>query len=400
MWIWERYLLLSGEAKTLVVSIVGAIAGALVKWLFDRKLIRALKLDRDDARKDREAANRARQKALKDREKAIAELAEKKHELTQREQMLDQLESELKVERDRLDRLLDTLRSSDAGLWNTFSRSPPFPDFDARVGRRKPIILTVANNKGGVGKTTVVGNLLAYFDKHRKMRVLAIDMDYQGSLTTLLRAEQDQVGPRASNVNALLARGAGPATLLTATRGLGTQFSRSKLVPAFYELALLEDRLMVEWLLQENNGDDVRYRLANVLFERQVQDAFDIVLIDVPPRLSTGTINALCASTHLLIPSIFNPVAAEPVANFLTASKALLDTLNPKLDFVGVVETMAPPANQGQGPRALGRNAISEALLRFPGVTILDTCIPRRQPMSEGGVAYVADREVRKVGLQ
>jgi len=411
MWIWDWYTGLSNDLKNIVVPIVAAVVGALTKWLFDRRLIRTLKADRDSARIDREAANRARQKALTDRQKAIADLAVREAELQRKNIELDGLRAEVTAEREKISRLLERLRSHDAGLWNTFPKRPRFADFDSRIGRGEPTIITVANNKGGVGKTTVVGNLLAHFDQKRGKRVLAIDMDYQGSLSTLLRAEQDEVGMRNSNVNALLAHNAGPETLLAATRGLGGRLNRSKLVPAFYELALLEDRLMVEWLLQENDGDDVRYRLANVLLHPSVQKAFDIILIDVPPRLSTGTINALCSSTHLLVPTIFNPVAAEPVSNFLTASKSLLDELNPKLSVVGIVETMAPPSGQGEGPRALARNAISEALLRFPGVTILETSIPRRQPMSEGGVAYF-DRDVRgyfdalgdeisrKVGLQ
>ncbi len=221
---------------------------------------------------------------------------------------------------------LETLRGSESGLWTTFPKQPPFGDFDQRIARRRPTIITVANNKGGVGKTTIVGNLLAYFDRQQKKKVLVIDLDYQGSLSTMLRLEQDQTEERRSNVNALLKKGAGLGALFEATRKLGERLPRSELASAFYELGLLEDRLMVEWLLQEG-GDDVRYRLASVLLQDGIASKYDVILIDVPPRLTTGTINALCASTHVLVPTILNPIAAEPVANFIGTAKGLMDQL-------------------------------------------------------------------------
>ena len=153
---------------------------------------------------------------------------------------------------------------------------------------------------------------------------------------------------------------------------------------------------MVEWLLQEG-GDDVRYRLASVLLQDGVQEKYDIVLIDCPPRLTTGTINALCASTHVLVPTIFNPVAAEPVANFIGTSKALMDQLNPKLEFLGVLETLTPRANEGQDARAEGRRVIAEALNAFPGISILSKNVPRRTILAEGGVAYLDNAEARTI---
>jgi chromosome partitioning protein len=258
-----------------------------------------------------------------------------------------------------------------------------------------------------VGKTTLTGNLLAYFDRKLQKRVLAIDLDYQGSLTTMLRSEQaGAVQGRQSFVNALLESGASPHRLLTATRPLGKRLLRSELVPAFYELALLEDRLLVEWLVQEA-ADDVRYRLARILLDDEItgkdnaEGRYDIVLIDVPPRMTTGTLNALCASTHVLIPATFDSLAAEPVENFLQTSKALMDRLNPKLGFLGVVETMSPPSNVGQDTRAEGRRVIREALQTFtPPIHILDSHVPRRNALADG-VAYLkrgADgREARRI---
>lgn len=399
---------LGGDLKSIIVAVVGPVAGAIVggiiKWLFDRELIKELKREREEARDERRAAVEGRESAFRERERALRELSEREAENRARQRELADAQRELAVlkqgvdgEKSKLNELLKTLRGNDAGLWTTFPKAVPFADFDSRIGRRKPLIITVANNKGGVSKTTIVGNLLAYFDKQLELRVLVIDLDYQGSLSTMLRAEQDNADTRKSGVNALLEKGAGLGTLYSSTRRLGARLPRSELASAFYELALLEDRLMVEWLLQEG-GDDVRYRLANVLLQDGMKDKFDVVIIDCPPRLTTGTINALCASTHVLVPTIFNPIAAEPVANFIGTAKGLMDKLNPKLEFLGVVETLAPRANEGQDARAEGRRVINETLQRsFPGIHILNSYIPRRTAFAEGGVAYLDDGEAARI---
>ena len=372
MWIWNWFQGLSGEGKALIF----AVAGAAAKWWMDRRFIARLRGE------------------IKCKEE---ELRRKEDELSKKEHRLDDVERELNAAKEKIDRLKGALRGSESGIWTTFPRRPPFADFDARIGRRSPIILTVANNKGGVGKTTLVGNLLAYFEKKKGLRVLALDMDYQGSLTTMLQGQQDLVVTGKSDINSLLTKGADLATLLSIVRGLGAKLSNSGHVSAFYDLALLEDQLMVDWLLQEDDGDDVRYRLANLLLQPQITQRFDLVLIDVPPRLTTGTMNALCSSTHILIPTIFNPIAAEPVPNFLDAASRLLHELNPAVKFAGIVETMSPPDTVGQPTRIRGRGMIEAALRRHPGLSILENHVPRRVPIAEGGVAYLADASARAI---
>jgi cellulose biosynthesis protein BcsQ len=412
---WQWFTEQSADAKSLIIAVLGAVAGAIagavVKWLLDRskiiqlkQLLEGARQEREDAKQEREAAIAGREHALFEREYALRELAQREAESRERQQQLDDLQRiidgraiDIDAQKTKLDKLLETLRGSEAGLWTTFPKQPPFDDFDQRIARRRPIIITVANNKGGVGKTTIVGNLLAYFDRQQKKKVLVIDLDYQGSLSTMLRLEQDRADERRSNVNALLMKGAGLGALFQATRKLGERLPRSELASAFYELGLLEDRLMVEWLLQEG-GDDVRYRLASVLLQDGIVNKYDVILIDVPPRLTTGTINALCASTHVLVPTILNPIAAEPVANFIGTAKGLMDQLNPKLEFLGVVESMAPYANEGQDTRAEGRRVIEEALQKsFPGIRILCNCVPRRSKIARGGVAYFESNEYKQI---
>lgn len=286
MFVWFQSL--SSDIKSILITVIGSVAGAIVgaviKWLVDRRLIKTLKnelhdakCDRELARRDREDAMKQRGDALREREVAIRELSEREAESRERQRRVEELERivqeraiDVETRTSKLDQLLTRLRGTESGIWTTHKEVPPFEDFNQRVARRRPTIITIANHKGGVGKTTLTGNLLAYFDRKLHKRVLVIDFDYQGSLTTMLRSEQaDEVQGRRSFVNALLESGAGPHRLLTAARPLGERLLRSELVPAFYELALLEDRLLVEWLLQEA-ADDVRYRLARILLDDEI----------------------------------------------------------------------------------------------------------------------------------
>ena len=229
------------------------------------------------------------------------------------------------------------------------------------------------------------------------MRVLLLDLDYQGSLSTMLFTAEGVTG-RESRVNDLLRPDASAATLGPATVRLPTILPRSEIVPAFYELALFEEFLMTDWLLQ-SNGDDVRYRLANVLLSREVREAYQVILLDVPPRLTTGTVNALCASTHFLVPAAFTLLAAEPVPNFLKTVADLRRRLNPSLQFLGVVETLAPRGNQGAAARQQARSMIEEGLRRlqsqFPNGRILETVIPWRLAFMTPGFAYTESKTAR-----
>jgi cellulose biosynthesis protein BcsQ len=128
---------------------------------------------------------------------------------------------------------------------------------------------------------------------------------------------------------------------------------------------------------------------------------FNVVLIDVAPRMTTGTVNALCASTHVLVPTIFNPLSAEPVQNFVRMAKGLMDTLNPKLEFLGIVEMMSPPANQGKKARADGKRFIVEGLQEFPAIGILKGKVPRQPAIADVGdgslAALTGNRATRRI---
>ena len=88
----------------------------------------------------------------------------------------------------------------------------------------------------------------------------------------------------------------------------------------------------------------------------------------------------------------------EPVLNFLRQTSGLMNQLNPKLTFVGVVETMAPPRNQGQRARNTARTSLEEGLKKaFPHIHILDTEIPRKPILADGGLGYLEDGTVASI---
>jgi cellulose biosynthesis protein BcsQ len=238
----------------------------------------------------------------------------------------------------------------------------------------------------------------AYPLRPGKKRLL-IDMDYQATLSYILTTACD-ITERESRSQALLAQGATEATLFRERLGLDAVLPGCELVPAFYALGRHEDRLMMEWLLGDVN-DDLRYRLASLLYRPDVASQYDMVIIDAPPRLTTGTVNGLCACTHLIVPTAFTAASAEPVANFLAMAKAMKLKFNPNLKLVGVVETLTPAGNVGQAARQareLARITVQRALrTHFPDALILERDIPRNNALAEEGIPYNDNQTVRGI---
>ena len=229
-------------------------------------------------------------------------------------------------------------------------------------------ILAIANLKGGVGKTTLAANLGAYLAREWQKRVLLIDLDFQGSLSSMAFPGKDWLpGAHQSSLATRLISGdiapvdvpllAQEVDLRSGENGPG----RLQVITAYYDLAQADNRIMIEWLLQcihFRPGDlrealierlrgnllgtaDVRYTLAKSLHSDIVQRAFDLIIIDCPPRLTTAKIQALCASSHLLIPTIFDRTSAEAVVTLYEQIETLKRArICPHLRYMGVVGTM------------------------------------------------------------
>lgn len=225
-------------------------------------------------------------------------------------------------------------------IWNADVNSPPRPKSLAQGGI--PII-TTANMKGGVGKTTFTANFAAFLDAKKQKRVLLIDLDYQGSLsqTMTAAADNENIG---SSVDDLITGRKPISQILESAQPLAPALKRSKILTCYYEFADTETHQLVDWVVALRNGQDtsdIRFRLTELLRDDAVQKQFDYVLIDAPPRFSTGTINALCASTHLVIPTKLDRMSVEAVIFFSRDVDRMRPKLFPGLKLVGVVPTMS-----------------------------------------------------------
>lgn len=183
------------------------------------------------------------------------------------------------------------------------------------------MILAIANQKGGVGKTTTAINLAASLALHNH-RTLLIDMDPQGN-STLSFVESPQI--KTSLFEALVE----PQVRLKDAI-LPTTLDALSLIPARISLAKLESKLMGEI--------DGHFRLKDRM--ASLEKEYPYIVIDTPPTLGLITVNALVAATHLLIPIQSSYFALEGTDDLLETFRQVKSRLNPGLRLLGMVITL------------------------------------------------------------
>ena len=234
-------------------------------------------------------------------------------------------------------------------------------------------ILAVANLKGGVGKTTIAANVAAHLaqDEHWRKRVLLIDLDYQGSLSSMAFPDDISWLPPAgtdSVATRAVSGGLEPNLFLAACKEV-RQEPKLRVISAHYDLAQADNRVLVEWLLNTKGKDtrtwrqwfadlfmgriyqpaEMRYNLAKLLHSEAVRNAYDLVIIDCPPRLTSGTIQALCASSAVLIPTILDKPSGEFIVSFCEQIEALKKAgICPHIRHLGIVATRYVPNQVAQ----------------------------------------------------
>lgn len=295
-------------------------------------------------------------------------------------QLLATKETELKTSQNKINRARAGFAHPERDLWLRKPFNPP-ENYHDRMRSSKPITM-VANLKGGVGKTTIATCLSSFLDLEYHERVLVIDLDYQGSMSSMLL--QDPRNRTANPSIDLLEAKRDIASIIGISSPLRNTSYDSRIIQCHHNFANYETHLALKWLI-DDISKDIRYNLANVLLSDEIQDNFDRIIIDAPPRVTTGFINALCTSTHLLIPTMLDHLSVEAVDSFLADIRRMRGELFPELQVAAIIGTMK--AHRGE-PRTSEANAIqtlkelSNRELGSPYFFLEDHLIPRIEAIS------------------
>lgn len=231
-------------------------------------------------------------------------------------------------------------------------------------------VLSVANQKGGVGKTTTSVNLGASLAA-MKRRVLLIDLDPQGNAT--MGCGIDKNALTASSYEVLM----GETTLAEVV--VPIEHSRYTLLPSNGDLTGAEVALL------EELGRELRLRHAL----DPVRGSYDYVIIDCPPSLSMLTVNALVAADAVIIPMQCEYYALEGLSDLLNTIEKIRKILNARLRVAGLLRTMFDARNNLS-------NQVSGQLIKHFGEKVYGTVIPRNVRLAEapshGLPALIYDR--------
>jgi chromosome partitioning protein len=227
-------------------------------------------------------------------------------------------------------------------------------EHDHRRGR----VIAVANQKGGVGKTTTAINLATSLALAGQ-RILLVDVDPQGNLTSGVGLKGGR-SPAGTVYEALLTE-ADPAPFV-----LATQVQQLSLIPADRNLTGAEIELV--------SMPQREHRLRRVL--DPLRTTFDLIFVDCPPSLGLLTLNALVAADAVLIPLHCEYFALEGLADLVGTMKRVRSSLNPALDIEGVLLTMYDDrTNLGQ--------LVARDVREFFKEKVFDTTIPRNVRLGE-----------------
>ena len=218
-------------------------------------------------------------------------------------------------------------------------------------------IISLVNQKGGVGKTTSAINLATYLADAGKF-VLLVDLDPQGNASSGLGIDVRNV--EKSLYHSMII-GEHPSKVIIRNKSFGHD-----LIPASQDLA----GAGIEMVHMDNR----EYRLYNVL--REIRTNYDYIIIDSPPSLGLLTINGLVASDEVIVPVQTEYFALEGLSQLLNTINLVKENLQPDLKIMGALLTMYDKRNR------LSRQVIKEVQDHFPGY-VFDSIIPRSVRLAE-----------------
>ena len=217
-------------------------------------------------------------------------------------------------------------------------------------------IIVIANQKGGVGKTTTAVNLAASLAASNQ-RVLLIDLDPQGNATMGCGVDKNNLVHTSNDV--LLHDCLAKQACLTTTSGFD-------LMPANGDLTVAEVSLM-----ERNHRETFLFKAL-----QPIKSAYNFILIDCPPALNTLTLNALVAADSVLIPMQCEYFALEGLAALLSTVEQVRSTVNPRLQLEGILRTMYDTRNR------LCSDVAKQLLAHFNN-KVYRTVIPRNVRLAE-----------------
>jgi chromosome partitioning protein len=218
-------------------------------------------------------------------------------------------------------------------------------------------IIAVANQKGGVGKTTTSINLGASLAA-AKRRVLLVDLDPQGNAT--MGSGVDKRNVERSSYEVLMGESSVEQVVVA------VEHSSYSLLPANADLTGAEVALL------EEIGREMRLRQAL----KPIRDNYDYLIIDCPPALSMLTVNALVAADSVMIPMQCEYYALEGLSALLETVEKIRSLLNPNLRVEGLLRTMYDPRNNLS-------TQVSQQLVKHFGTKVYSTVIPRNVRLAE-----------------